>query len=291
MALYVNGQRVAQAEIDGEVQRLRPHYEDFVQGAEGIQDPEAQLLEWSRENVIERTLLCQAALEQAGEFPALDVQKTFDDMVARQGGREDFFKNHHLSPADEPAIKADIEMRYLVDQLIRKIVAGVPDPTEEEVRERYEANLDGYTRPELIRVSHIVKNIAPDVDDGGVIDELREVLRALREEGADFAEMAKLYSSCADAGGDLGAFPRGQMVQEFEDVVFAMEVGEISNIFRTPFGYHIAKVTERHPSAPYSLAEVRDTVAHELKSERGEAAVEAFVDQVRAKAVIEEQAD
>lgn len=76
-------------------------------------------------------------------------------------------------------------------------------------------------------------------------------LEGIRErivKGEDFAALAKEFSDCpsgARAGGDLGEFGRGMMVKEFEDVAFSLPVGEVSPVFKTPFGWHIVKVTKR----------------------------------------------
>lgn len=73
-----------------------------------------------------------------------------------------------------------------------------------------------------------------------------EVLAALKE-GADFAELAREKSSCPSSrqGGELGRFGRGQMVPEFDAVVFSAPVGEVQGPVQTQFGYHLVLVTER----------------------------------------------
>ncbi|WP_210396131.1 peptidylprolyl isomerase [Motiliproteus sediminis] len=72
-------------------------------------------------------------------------------------------------------------------------------------------------------------------------------LKAEIEAGADFGELAKTHSSCPSGGqgGDLGSFGRGQMVPEFDQVVFSAEVGTVQGPVRTQFGYHLLEVTQR----------------------------------------------
>ncbi|MCH8923235.1 MAG: peptidylprolyl isomerase, partial [Planctomycetes bacterium] len=73
------------------------------------------------------------------------------------------------------------------------------------------------------------------------------VLKAKIDLGADFADLAKEHSTCSSAqqGGDLGEFGPGQMVPEFDEVVFSAEVGKIQGPVQTKFGYHLLEVTSR----------------------------------------------
>lgn len=74
-----------------------------------------------------------------------------------------------------------------------------------------------------------------------------EELKTQIEGGADFAEVAKQHSTCPSSGrgGDLGEFGPGQMVREFDQVVFSAPVGEVQGPVKTQFGYHLVEVTRR----------------------------------------------
>lgn len=74
-----------------------------------------------------------------------------------------------------------------------------------------------------------------------------EALKAEIENGADFAEVAKQYSSCPSgkSGGDLGSFRERQMVKEFNEVVFSAELHKVHGPVKTQFGYHLIEITER----------------------------------------------
>lgn len=74
-----------------------------------------------------------------------------------------------------------------------------------------------------------------------------EELKTRIEGGADFAEVAKEHSTCPSSarGGELGEFGPGQMVREFDEVVFSAPVGEVQGPVKTQFGYHLVEVTQR----------------------------------------------
>ena len=108
--------------------------------------------------------------------------------------------------------------------------------TDEELKDFYEENKSLYTLPEMVQASHILIDTE---------EKANEVLEEIAD-GMSFEDAAMEYSACPSkqAGGALGQFGRGQMVKEFEDAVFSMEVGQISQPVKTQFGYHIIKLTD-----------------------------------------------
>ena len=118
---------------------------------------------------------------------------------------------------------------------------------EEELQRYYRRNLDKFEVKEQIKASHILLSVPKDADTETVQkrrDLANELLKQLQD-GADFAQLARTHSddkSNASQGGELGTFGRGIMVKEFEDAVFALRPGQLSNVIQTPFGFHIVKV-------------------------------------------------
>jgi parvulin-like peptidyl-prolyl isomerase len=98
--------------------------------------------------------------------------------------------------------------------------------------------------------------------------------------------VADEHSDCPGQGGDLGFFARGAMVPEFEQVVFSLSPGQISRPFRTPFGYHVARLIELRPARVLTFPEVRDQIAEMLYTAKKQRVVDRYLDQLRAKAVI-----
>ena len=86
----------------------------------------------------------------------------------------------------------------------------------------------------------------------------------------------------------MGYVSRGQMVEEFEDVVFNLGEGQISDVFRSRFGFHVAKVYAREPAAVPSLEDVKEQVTEAIEEQMRSEAIDAFIDELKSTAKIEE---
>jgi parvulin-like peptidyl-prolyl isomerase len=277
MMLYVNGEKIGEEAIGAEEEKLRPDYER-VFADKPQAERQKQLYEWSRENVIEAVLLRQAASKDKKDIPSEVVDKAY----------EQFIKHNGDEIADEKQVRAEIAQQLRLDRLIKKVTAGAKEPSEKDIRRYYDKNSDRFIIGELVRASHIVKHHKPDIDGDEMKGRMQQILSELRN-GADFAEMARKHSDCPENGGDLGYFARGRMVAEFENVVFTMEPGQISDVFRTDFGYHIATVTDKKPATPCPLEDVREVIMRELTTQARQKALEKFIDAQKVKAVIEDR--
>jgi len=284
MALIVNGERIEDSVIQKEVERLRPDYERVF----ADQDPkerEAQLLDWSRENVIERVLINQEAKKNGDEIPADQVESVLARLKEQYENQEKFYRE--FDATDDGKIRENIEQQLRVEQRLKDICKDLPKPSQAAIQQYYQENKERFRTAEQARVAHIVKYINWQTDEETAYNALREAHNELKN-GTPFEAVVDKYTDCADSGGDLGRITRGQMAEEFEDVVFNLGVGEVSDIFRTRFGFHIAKVYEKNPSAVLSLEEVKGEIVDALKAQMREKAVDEFVDRLRSKAKIEE---
>ena len=138
-----------------------------------------------------------------------------------------------------------------------------------------------------MHAAHIVKN----VDEGTSEEAAKEAIERARiglQAGRSFEEMADEFSDCPGSGGDLGFFPRGQMVEEFDAVVFSMSAGEVSDVFRTPFGFHIVKLHARRPAGVLPLDAVGDQISELLLGQKKQKLVEQHLDALLAKAEVVE---
>ena len=139
-------------------------------------------------------------------------------------------------------------------------------------KQYYEQNRERYTTPEQRHARHILFRVDEN-SNAEVREEQKkkatEIL-ALAKNGDDFGELAKQYSEgpSKDQGGDLGTFTRGQMVKPFDDAVFSLSAGGISDIVETEYGYHIIKVEEITPENVTPYAEIQDEVITLLQKEQ-----------------------
>jgi peptidyl-prolyl cis-trans isomerase D len=176
------------------------------------------------------------------------------------------------------------QIRYVTIPLQR--FAQHYEPTAEEVHDYYTRHLDTFQRPEQVRARHIlfkVPSSATPEQEAQVHARAEAVLAELRN-GADFATLAKQHSedtATAEQGGDLGYFPRGQMVAPFEEAAFSLPVGQISDVIRTPFGWHILQVEDKREAATKPLAEVEQEVKDKLRDDKARDAAATFVDDLQ----------
>jgi parvulin-like peptidyl-prolyl isomerase len=182
-------------------------------------------------------------------------------------------------------MRSAVESRLRVDSLMRLWLSRVGSPSPKQIREHYQNNLDAFWSPELVRASQIVKNVH-EGDDAAAIEQTMRHVRSLLSAGADFGAMAAEYSDCPEGRGDLGYFPRGVMVEEFDAIVFTCPVGELTDVFRTRFGYHLAIVWERRPEGIRSFDEMREEIGNALLRERRDREVGSRLAALRARAVI-----
>jgi peptidyl-prolyl cis-trans isomerase D len=169
-------------------------------------------------------------------------------------------RDSYLTPEKRRASYVLIER----DPLVQAAASQVGD---DDVKRHYEENLATlYTTTEQRRASHILFKVPPGSPDASAIEaRARGVLEQIRG-GADFAELAKTSSedSSAAQGGDLGWFGKGRMVPEFEQAVFGGREGDVSDLVKTQFGYHIIKVTGSRPAGARPLEEVKDQIRQQL---------------------------
>jgi peptidyl-prolyl cis-trans isomerase D len=183
----------------------------------------------------------------------------------------------------------NVRIEYVV--LSPEMLAGTVAASEDELRAYYEQNKARFGAPEQRRASHIL--IPAEGADKAAARKTAELARAkVTANPGEFANVAREMSKdpgSAAQGGDLGFFGRGMMVKPFEDVVFSLKPGEISDIVETDFGFHIIQVTEVQASQVKPFEEVRAEIEGELANQQAQRRFAEAADQFTN--MVYEQAD
>ncbi|MBR3084858.1 MAG: peptidylprolyl isomerase [Kiritimatiellae bacterium] len=287
--VLVDGEPVTEEMVDYEFRRLVSFYAGHMP-EEQIRAQAENLRRQAVEQAIGAKLLFKEAERSGVEVSDEEVDQSFFGMARQAGGLDKLRAQLRKQGLSESVLKAQIRRGRRVDKLVASVTDSVPDPTEEECRDYFEAHSEEYQRGERVLAQHILitpKDSTPEAKKAAR-DKLLEIRDRVRN-GADFGDEASAHSDCPSGknGGSLGWFSRGMMVPEFEKAAFDMSVGDVSDIIETQFGYHIIYKTDHEApkSADFEDAaeNIRDLLLH---SRRGEALKE-YVAGLKAKAKIE----
>jgi peptidyl-prolyl cis-trans isomerase SurA len=184
-------------------------------------------------------------------------------------------------------LREQIILARLMNQTVRSRVSV----DASEVEAYYKAHQDDFSQPAQARVRHIFFRIDPEAAPPQV-DAVRErasqVLQEARN-GGDFGDLARRYSEDATAanGGDLGVIKRGQALPEFEEVIFALREGDVSEVVRTPNGLHIVKIDAFTKGSEQSFPEIKAEIERRLLQEKIEQRFQDWTNELRDRAFIE----
>ena len=184
---------------------------------------------------------------------------------------EEELKAFYKSAKEGFRLPETVALRYLLFDPAR--YAGEVAVVDEDLEKYYRRNLDKFDIPEQVKAAHILIKVSLDADPSTRESQRQRAEKVLAEvkEGKDFAALVRQYSD--DQGtvpkdGDLGFFPRGVMVPEFEQAAFAMKPGETSEIVTSPFGYHIIRCDGYIEPGIKPLEAVRDEVKAAVVAEK-----------------------
>jgi peptidyl-prolyl cis-trans isomerase SurA len=220
---------------------------------------EAELLE---QMINDNLLLIQAQKDTTIEVTSKEVETAVKEQLEKvksqfpsEGAFQDQLKAEGLTENElKKKYREQIKKQMLIDRLVSKRLSKV-SVTAREVRDFYQTYKDSIPdQPESVKLSHILLEIKPSQ---ATLDSLKRKAEMVLDEakrGEDFASLASKYSDdpTGKNGGDLGFFKKGDMIEKFEKVAFALNPGEISDLVETEFGYHIIKVEGKRGDAVHA---------------------------------------
>ena len=213
---------------------------------------------------------------QAQQFQTEEGQKYVLDDLINQELLYMYAKDNKIDQDEEFRNEMKrVEENVLKQYVINKILTSVK-LTEEEKKAFFEAQKQSFSKPETASAKHILVDSEEKAND---------ILGKINAGEVSFEDAAKEHSTCPskDQGGDLGTFGRGQMVPEFEEATFAMNVGDVSEPVKTQFGYHLIKLEAKNePSIP-AYEEIADKVEKTLMFQKQGEVYKNKLDEVKAK--------
>jgi peptidyl-prolyl cis-trans isomerase SurA len=259
------------------------------------QELEHQVRQAERE-FLDQLILKRLQLQYANQIGLTasesDINAALKDVLARNNLTQDqlidLLTKEGLTLQDyKDRIREQIVLARLMNQTVRSRVSV----DAREVEAYYETHADEFNQPDEVKVRHIFFRLDPATDPsqrGAVLDRAQRVLEEARN-GSDFASLAQRYSEDATApiGGDLGIIRRGQALPAFEEVIFTMREGEISEVIRTPNGLHIVKVEATATGSSRPLAEVKAEIERRLMQTKMEKRFQDWTNELRDRAFIE----
>jgi len=216
----------------------------------------------------------EALAEMRSQFRSDDA---FQSRLIDEGYTEESYREHLFQL---------VSARKYHDSLIDDVAVSDAD-----IHEFYLENPDLFRISDSVRARHILVAVRR-ADGEAAMEAAREKIETILERlesGADFAELASQFSddSSAERGGDLGYFPRGQMVDSFEQAAFSLEPGEVSDVVQTPFGLHLIKIEDKKPPQIVDEELVREDVRDYLFERKRAQKLEDEMASLRAAAAIE----
>ena len=230
------------------------------------------------EQLINSTLLYQYAEKEKIDIPASRINDEIEQIKSSFGSEQDFNNALRRNNLTLNQLKESLKNQYMVDQAIHNEYAQITI-SDEEIAQYYEEYESFFFQPEKRKISHIL------VEDK---EEAELLLNQLNDGIIDFETTAKEKSICpsAEKNGDLGYISRGQMVPEFEEASFSLEAGNLSDIVKTEFGYHIIKCYDIQEEKQLSLEEARDNIKSILTSQKQNERIDELIAQLREEADI-----
>ncbi len=287
VAAKVNSEIITLSAIEERAELLRQKYV----GAP-ISISEQDLLKDALNMIIEERLQIQEGKkfgfivdEYAIDAAVEDIKKKnnladgqLQEMLKREGRTLESYKNH-------------IRDQILVSKITQFEIGNRVKVSEKSIIKYYKKNQKEFWEEGKVRARHILFISERGSSENQRRAKLRQAKKVLSEirKGSDFSKLAIKYSEdvSASSGGDVGFVKRGKMVREFEEAVFSLKPGQISDIVETEYGYHIIKVDEVLPGKTLTLKDVKNRIHKILSMQKQKQVYDDWINELKKSAFIE----
>ncbi len=287
----VNGDAIHYSDVDRAIkQSMNQLGEDVAQFAKWQSDTALwkDALDW----IVSVRLLAQEAEKLKIKADTNEVAMALNAIKRRFNTEQKFFDA--LTEADlsyeeyKSNLTKELTVRKLLEQQLGSLTKEI---TDNDALQFYNEHGNELMQSEQIRVHHILFKLTETADPEKVISVENKATRILERirKGEDFEALARQHSedpSSALKGGDIGFFSRGDMIKNFEDAAFVLQVKQVSDLVRTPLGFHIIRLDERKAGQKVPFEEVKFAIKERLKLEHSNTLFKEYVDKLKSKSNI-----
>jgi peptidyl-prolyl cis-trans isomerase SurA len=241
--------------------------------------------------LIDQSLMVQRAKDM-GISVESDVIKRLDEVRVQNhmNSLEELEKAVEGSGLAWEDYKTTIRNGLLTQEVVRREVGSHINIGNDEVKKYYDAHPQEFTRPEQVVLSEIfLSTEGKSPEEIESVQKKAEDLRNRVMKGDEFSEIAKRYSegsTAKDRGGELGTFPKGELDQKLEEVVFKMDKGQITDVIQTKTGFEILKVENHVQAGLQPMDKVENEIMNRLYMQKMEPQMRDYLGQLREESYV-----
>ena len=248
-----------------------------------LREPNNEAKKRAIEQLVDGYLLLTSAKKSDIEIPEDDIENEIVELKLKFQSEDEFNNMLKQNDLKIETIKTRIKNNLIISKYVSSNFSDETEISSEKLQEVYKENLKSFKTQEMIRASHILIK-GTDKESLLKAQELYEKIKTKEDFDNIAAECSECPSNCHH--GDLGYFPKGKMVKDFEEVAFNLKQYEFSKPVKTEFGYHIIMNTGRKESVIADFHEVKDALKGRLKRIDSELKLIKHLKGLRSKANI-----
>lgn len=242
------------------------------------------------ENLIDAELLYQQSQKEGVKVDDKAINEQIEKIKKRFSDETAYKKAIERMHVSEKEFRTEIQHGLAINQFLDTSVLQKITVTDEEGKKYYNNNLKLYRQPEKVKISVIWIKVTPD-DEESKKNQARKKIEMVQKkvkQGEDFGKLAKAYSEgpSAQREGAWGYLKRGKRADPLRDAAFALNVGEVSGIVETQYGYFLIKVNDKKPAGTTPYKEVKPRIEKHLKKEKEKTEIQSYIENLKKSAKI-----
>lgn len=259
----------------------------------GVIQPEVeeQLGQKALDTIIRSELVYQQAVKEDFSAEEEEVDKIIESIKVKFPDEEKFQDFLKMTGCSLEELRNEEKKKIVINRYLTEKIMPLVKISEQEAEDYYNNNKERFRSKEMVHARYILfrlKKNASEEEKEEAKGKAEDVLKLVKQ-GEDFAELAKKHSEApnAEKGGDLGYFPRGVMVSDFDKQAFTLKVGEVSEVFETQFGYNILKVEDKKEEGFMPFDEIKAILIEMLAQKKMDEVVGEKIKSIKDQAKIE----